>query len=311
MVFHDPTLRHRVIQQKTLDRYFREVVALAQWAVACVEAGHSFASADELCTAFVEALEAHGHPQSRAATTMSALAHFVPPVRGALGGTWRTVRAWKNTRATTNAEPLPEALLMAAVALFAQLHGPRAGLALLVGYRCALRPGELCALWTHSLAVGGGGETLSIVLGDTKMSLRTGTPEAVSTKDPLCVAAGALLRSAPPAPLLGMSYPAFLRCFKRIMRVLGAEFAGFAPHSIRRGGACRLLQRCGDITQVMLTARWQDLKTARIYIDLARYDAVEARLSLDTHEMATALEPLVPELLLGPSSQLLALEDRA
>ncbi len=44
----------------------------------------------------------------------------------------------------------------------------------------------------------------------------------------------------------------------------------FKTHSLRRGGATALLQETNEVDSCVLVGRWQDLKSARVYLRLGQ-----------------------------------------
>ena len=82
-----------------------------------------------------------------------------------------------------------------------------------------------------------------IVLPLTKSGQRRGGPETVLIHDPQAV------------QLLWMA-----------LAQLHVAHMGFMPYSVRRGGATHAFSSCHNLGQILLQGRWEDPKSARIYI---------------------------------------------
>ena len=58
----------------------------------------------------------------------------------------------------------------------------------------------------------------------------------------------------------------FRRCFGNLLAFHGLEGRGFAPYSLRRGGATAHWRRYGQLDRNAEMGRWESHRTARIYL---------------------------------------------
>ena len=58
----------------------------------------------------------------------------------------------------------------------------------------------------------------------------------------------------------------FRKWFSFALAHLHVSHMGFMPYSVRRGGATHAFSSCHNLGQILMQGRWEDWKTARIYI---------------------------------------------
>ena len=58
----------------------------------------------------------------------------------------------------------------------------------------------------------------------------------------------------------------FRKLFSGALAQLHVAHMGFMPYSVRRGGATNAFSGCHNLSQILLQGRWEDSKTARIYV---------------------------------------------
>lgn len=67
--------------------------------------------------------------------------------------------------------------------------------------------------------------------------------------------------------------------FCELLAAFDLQQAGFKPYSCRRGGATRLFQQLGSMERVVTRGRWEQMRTARIYVTEGLAAQANVRLS--------------------------------
>ena len=221
---------------------------------------------DTYAQEFIEALWQEGDSKGDAGLLLSALQWALQQKR-ILPGSWGLFKAWSLLELPRRAPPLPAVVLTGLVG-FALSEG-RLGLAatLLAGFAGFLRTAELTSLSASQLTFSDSG--CLVLLPLTKSGQRRGGPETVHITDPQAVQLLwlATAHSTDRAePLTGMHPQMFRRWFRQALETLGVTAMGFLPYSVRRGGATHAYQQQPNLPHVLLIGRWEESKTARIYI---------------------------------------------
>ena len=68
----------------------------------------------------------------------------------------------------------------------------------------------------------------------------------------------------------------FRNAFQKAVEAMGQSCHQFRPYSVRRGGASEALGRTGQLKIVMEMGRWNDIKTARVYLARAPMEIIES-----------------------------------
>ena len=127
-----------------------------------------------------------------------------------------------------------------------------------------------------------------IRLGYTKSGKRRGETEEVLITDKYLLELLALVQErSNKGDRLLISEMTSRSEFNVIMKNPALERAGFPPYSLRRGGACHLFLRAGNISIVQARGRRSSLATARIYVN--ECVAIQKELSLSSsaqHKLA-------------------------
>ena len=132
-----------------------------------------------------------------------------------------------------------------------------------------------------------------------------GEPENVVLEDRTAyVAVLTLLGACRPGPkLLQGSCTDFRRCFGNLLAFHGLEGRGFAPYSLRRGGATAHWRRYGQLDRIAEMGRWKSHRTARIYLTEAAQWLHEMALSEQQRtQQARHAKALTLALFSGPAN---------
>ena len=179
------------------------------------------------------------------------------------------------------ATPLTFDIVKAMAAACLRLNRADLAILLLVGFLCFLRTAELLGLRVKDFQLIKSHHIFIIALTSTKTSCKKRAAESITSKDKVIFAIiEEFIRfKAPDAPIYSKAPKEFRREFTEILTFLGIDELGFMPYSLRRGGATWHFAKYNSFDQTVVRGRWQDSKTARIYIDDARATLVHVRLS--------------------------------
>ncbi len=272
-------LRDLRVSGSTGVRYADEVLAcLDHWRTTGTWPAELHA-VDEAVADSIEYLWAEGGLCSRARFLVAGIQHFIPASRRYLDLSWSLVRTWQRMQPPIRAVPFSASLVLALAALARARAAADVSVLLLVGFEAMLRTGELFSLRRQDVMPTARGAVLR--LNATKMGVRQARAEMVQVHAPITV--GALLdyvRTLDDGAALSARSPPQLRLWLRsLLRELGLHQVHYTWYSLRRGGAtCDFLEH-GSLETTLLRGRWACGRTARIYIEQAVADSVEATLT--------------------------------
>jgi integrase len=238
---------------------------------------------DEAAGFYLEFLWESGAPKSDAANFLCGLQHVVPRSKGGLNQSWRLYKAWAQNEGVHRAVPLSVEMLLAICGKSWHRGEHALCLALLLGFHCTLRTGEMLNLRLGDIEMTGERSTAVIRLGWTKGGKRRGTTEEVVCDDGRLSEGlrGFCTGRDPREPLIDMPGAAFRKWFANLC----AEFSAgrrlrFTPYSLRRGGALFHFSVTGSYGSLTQRCRWSSERTARTYLS-------EARLELDRQKLGS------------------------
>ena len=195
---------------------------------------HVLEDVDAAVARFLEHVFSEGEHKSLANDTLAGLQFFLPSVRKRLHVSWKLCKVWHRIEPPQRAVPISPQLLVGLAGL-AWVGGLRAvGAALLVGFDCMLRTGELLQLRMSHISFVRDVAVLSLPV--TKTSKRTGNQEMVVVESQLATAALRQIYSSKSTALLlpeGANH--FRRVFRALCCTLQLNFH-VTPYSLRRGG---------------------------------------------------------------------------
>ena len=127
---------------------------------------------DTLLCVWAEHLWAEGDPKGILNGALCGLAHYIPALRGRLGGSWRLYKAWGRCERPKQAPPMPKSVMRALAGWFEQ-HGHRgAATMIVVAFHHILRTNEFMAIDDADVISESG--YLLVILRDTKIGQRLG-----------------------------------------------------------------------------------------------------------------------------------------
>ena len=149
-----------------------------------------------------------------------------------------------------------------------------AGVAIFLAF---LRTSEMVHLKFSQVHVSADG-TIVLVLPSSKTS--RDKPESISVQDHrIAMFLDWLKNSASTDQIWNGSVPQFRAFLNRFCEFLSLQDMNFSAYSIRRGGASSAFLRGISFDQLLVTGRWQSIKTARIYLDTGRAALIQQSFS--------------------------------
>ena len=137
--------------------YARHLLHLDQWlslfnlsVAGLAETPHLL---DDKIVDYLEHLFANNRPKGWAGSTLAAVQHQYPRLKGELKASWRASFSWNNLSPSEFRTPWPVLLLRAFVSLGLLTGRPDISFAFWVGFHCLLRPGEISAVVRDTLRV--------------------------------------------------------------------------------------------------------------------------------------------------------------
>lgn len=231
---------------------------------------------DEQVCRYIEELWDAGGTKATAGDTLSALQWGLQQKRF-LATAWSLLAVWSKRELPMRTPPIAEDMVLALCGLAATDSNWLFAAVVLAGYAMLLRTAELLAIKPEHVTLVNG--RLVIVLPLTKSGQRRGTVESVNTTDllvietfhrilPQCQVGRAIYHH-------GASH--FRKYWKSLQSRLGFAAWKFNPYALRCGGATRLWLLSQDLPLVMLTGRWSNVSTARIYVCDGQSELMQSR----------------------------------
>ena len=261
------TLRLNRVARKTQERY---VLALRYFEVWCAMARRNTISTDaeldETVCLYVECLWCEGESRGRVGDLLSGL-QWALQRRRILNGSWERFRTWGMLELPIRAPPMPVTVACALSGLALQQQQLGLAAILLAAFDGMMRTTEFLTLTASQVCFGEANALILLPL--TKSGQRHGGAESVFVRDPQAVL---LLRVAcqrcgsSTSPLINMKPSAFRAWLKRAKQVLGVGHLQLQPYSYRRGGATWRFQQGAPLAELLAQGRWENSRTARIYI---------------------------------------------
>lgn len=266
-------LKELLVGKATATRYVSAMKKFFEWCrVFSRSLPGDYYSFDGLLCEYIEYLWEHGDGRSLACDTLSGLQCPTTGrtfLKGHLRGAWALTRAWQRHELPARAPPLPSMFVFALAQWLVQSKAPDVAAAIILGYHCVLRTGELLKLVAGDFVFSDNLDSAVVDLGLTKSGSRRGVKESITITQAWIVKLlrAATLSSLASAPLVqGGSYR-LRRLFAAGLTALQLTEFGFKPYSLRRGGATELWRITGNMGLVTQRGRWAHQSTARIYVN--------------------------------------------
>ena len=148
----------------------------------------SYIDLDLCLCAFIEHVWEEGDPKSWALNAISAMAHFMPAVRGNTPGSSRLMKGWTKTELPERAPPLPTLFATAVAGAALRRQDLRLCVLILIAFHALLRTGELCRVQASHFVRPGKAGPIFLTLSNTKSGIRRGDlAESAVLTDPVLI----------------------------------------------------------------------------------------------------------------------------
>ena len=262
---------------------------------------------DRYLALYIQHLYDTGGSMDTAKNAIYGVQHRAPWLAHSLGAAKLALRGWKRTHPSTSHPPLTwelTCLLAVWMAIRGQHH---AALAMVVGFDCYLRIGELLSLKVQDVAVsndprlGSAYRGVLLRLAHTK----TGRNQAVTVDDPgVADLLTQHVRGQSQSDLVfSVSRDSFYKLFHGACRAFGLDGLNYSPHSLRHGGATRHFLQKKPISDIQFRGRWSNSKSVRTYIQSGRALLLLTQVPKDVFEVASDCAQVIKPLLAFLSSK--------
>jgi integrase len=267
---------------------------------------------DRLLAVYIQHSYDSASPFTYAAHALHAVVYHRPDVKAHMFVSRQCLKGWERVKKSVSHPPLTWELTVVLACTLARsgYHGP--AVAMLVGFDCYLRVGELTRIRRRDVVMpndarfGRAHSTMAVCLARTKTGLNQSVAvQSQDVADILCI----WVRSLPSIagddnPLVFAFSPDYLR---RLMRnaciQLHVGHTPYVPHSLRHGGATADFLKTGSIERVQFRGRWKSMESVRTYVQTARAllaaQDVPAALNVLGMRISDALVPVVAHLLIS------------
>jgi hypothetical protein len=210
-----------------------------------------------------------GAGRAESSYVAAGLQHFVETIKGKLPCTWRLAHAWRKHELPARAPPFSLELVEALAGWGVKAKRPDFSAALILGFHCMLRTGEICKVVKGALSFNKTRTKGAINLGLTKMGLREGMQEHVTIT---CSRTTALVAAAVRHLELGDSLfrgadHDFRRLINKGCEALSVADWAYRGYSIRRGGATHYFRMENNMEGLLVRGRWSSTRSARLYLN--------------------------------------------
>jgi integrase len=236
------------------------------------------ASIDWQLAQFIQYMYDTQQPFTYAAHALHAAIFFRHRLKPHLPTARQCLKGWDRNRQRGSHPPLTWELTVVLACTLARSRHCAAAVAMLLGFDCYLRIGELLRLrrcdviLPNDSRMGQAHPHMAVVCKAAK----TGENQSVTIDRPvvgklLCQWLDLLPDKTPHALVFNGLLPSrFRTLMKDACSALGLGDTPYVPHSLRHGGATSDFLRTQDIAHVQFRGRWKHQQTARVYLQTAR-----------------------------------------
>ena len=246
-------------------RYKQAVVPILSFLIDMQLAISSWDALDEMVAAWVEHAYAEGEQKSLVSNGLAGLQFFLPRTVGRLKLSWKLAKIWQRLEPPLRVLPLSPLLVRGFAGAAVYMGFVAEAAALLIGFDCMLRSGELYNLKIGDITFLQNKAVLC--LGQSKSGKRSGTSEMVVVESALAMTwlKKACRQAKKGEKLLFRGDRFFRKLFYELVQFF--EVQGLLTvYSLRRGGATWNFLHHGSMEKTLLRGRWSSTSTARIYL---------------------------------------------
>ena len=262
-------LRSQVVSNKTEERYQESYARFRLFHhLEFSFAMPDFTVFDDMVAEYIEFLWEEGEPKSYANYALASLQFFRPECKHHLPWSWKLVKVWNKLEVPQRATPLSPELLMAFAGQAFKWKQFELGWLLVIGFTLFLRTGELLSSKAQDVILRQNSGV--VFLPSTKGSKRALLPlERIEISESSTILAfKAVLKHKRPGDLLWtQSRQTFMCLWHSLVDSLRLSNCNFFPYSLRRGGATSAYRAGSTLDQLVTKGRWQQVSTARLYLD--------------------------------------------
>ena len=256
------------------------------------------AAIDWQLAVFIQHMYDVQQPFQYAANALCAAIFFRQSLKLLLPTARQCLKGWNRNRKKESHPPLTWELTVVIACTLARSHHCAAAMAMLLGFDCYLRVGELLGLrrcdviLPNDSRMGQAHTHMAVVCKAAK----TGDNQSVTIDRPvvgtlLCRWLELLPDKTPHALVFAGLLPArFRTLMKDACSVLGVGDTPYVPHSLRHGGATADFLRTQNIEHVQFRGRWKHQQTARVYLQTARALLAALQVPPRLNELGIALD---------------------
>lgn len=295
-----PLMGHAVAP-RTLDKYtqaFNLFLAFCDERAALVSTARDV---DRLLMHYIQHLYDNGRPFHLAACAVFGLQHHSPWMAQQLASAKLALKGWRRLQPSDSHPPLTWELTCLLSAWMARRGEHEAALAMLVGFDCYLRIGEILGLKVRDVAtardprLGAAYRGVMLRLAKTK----TGNNQSVTVEsaDVSSLLQAHIRGRRPSDSVFAVGRTRFYTLLHSACRAFGLQAHGYTPHSLRHGGATRHFLQGRPIADIQFRGRWSDAKSVRTYIQSGRalllLQTVDQEVFAVASETAAVIRPLL------------------
>lgn len=258
----------------TLARYKPAVVDFINYCDCLQLSPTSPESFDDVLASYIDFLYESAKSRGRASAALQGLCLFLPHLKGHLLTSQLCLRGWARLQPAKSFPPLTWPLTCL-ISLRLLLSRQRLmAIAVLLGFHCLLRIGEVVGLHREDVADSGDHRLGSLTTQHMFLRLRhtkTGPNQWVSVTDPHVqfLLRSTIAATQPYHRVFPFSAAALRINFKRACAQLGLS-PDYVPHSLRHGGATLLSLDGVPMEDILARGRWASTKSARRYVQGGR-----------------------------------------
>ena len=279
---------------RTRNDYLRAVDRFTRW---CSDHGARAATFDELDDLLADYIQStyinrEGKGRQQCVCTLSGIVLLMPRAEGKLLVSGRMLHSWRKAVPSVSYPPLTWDLTVLIAVQMIRAGHYRFAVATVLGFDCLLRINELLSLRARNFAdakdarLGSEYKLTSIEIERAK----TGKEQSVDLRDDAVKSlVRALVRQTKPNELL---FPGGDKKYRKLFHQCCAELGlsrSYVPHSLRHGGATRLVLLGWTIESIMARGRWVASTSCRKYLQSAKAVAIATPVPAQVHAVASVL----------------------
>lgn len=254
------------LSDKTRVRYYLALRRLLDYVGPCDD----MCTLDERSCDWIRLMWRKGEPLLTIGDALSALHFYEPSTKRGIPHSWKLFSVWRKVEIPSRAPPLTWYIVKAFACFEISQGNIEMATALMLGFHCLLRTGELLSLNMGDLTISKTQGICSLI--GTKSGKRNAANEVISISDPLVLCMLAELFSLRKengdcnGRLYTSSSSTFRKRFNSLCEYFELQSFVFRPYSLRRGGATAFFQKSQSMEATLIRGRWESSRVARIYI---------------------------------------------